>query len=181
MGLWACWTPIACVSVHSISPVSMLVLRTVPGCRRPCKSHLSPSDESLVGPTLVSTIHKLALHLIEMEGLIHQSGRSLRFCWPQGRGYMPAPFPFPMEILQSGPAAACVFMRHRQPEAPWLWLCSPCLGRGKPAVRPGVLEKAHLISSTDAQLLQACWAPSAASRFWRPLWTWCYNPTLQAT
>lgn len=151
-------------------------------CRRPYKSCLSPSDESLVGPTLVPTIHKLALHLIEMEGLIHQPGQSLKFFWLQDRGYIPALFPFSMEILLSGPAAFCVFMRQGQPQAPTAVPLFSMLGLGrrKPAVRPGVLEEAHLISCADAWLLQACWAPSAGSHLWRLLCTCCSNPTLQA-
>lgn len=166
---WACCAPTTCVRVLSFSLVSMLlVIRPVPGCRCPCKSCLSSSDESSVGPTLVPTIHKLALHLIEMEGLIHQPGQSLKFSWLQDRGYIPALFPFSMEILLSGPAASCVFMRHRQPQAATgptaVALFSMLgLGRRKPAVRPRVLEEARLVGSADARLLQACWAPSAAS------------------
>lgn len=115
-----------CKGALHLSVSMLLVIRPVPECRRPCKSCLSPSNESLVGPTLVSIIHKLALHLIEMEGLIHQPGQSLKFFWLQDRGRIPALFPFSVEVLLSGPAASCVFMRHRQPQAPRPWLCSPC-------------------------------------------------------
>jgi hypothetical protein len=75
-----------CEGALHLSVSMLLVIRPVPGCRRPCKSRLSPSDESLVGPTLVSTVHKLALHFVEMEGLSHRPGQSLKFVWLQDRG-----------------------------------------------------------------------------------------------
>lgn len=104
------------------------VTRPGPGFRAPCRSCLFPSDGFGDGSAVVSTIHKLALHLPEMEVLIHQPGQSLRFPRPQGGGCIPALFPFSMELLLLEPAASCDFMMHRQPQAPHLWLCSPCQG-----------------------------------------------------
>lgn len=139
----------------SISLVSTRHKIRACGFRSPCKSRLSPSHGLLNGSALVSTIHKLALHLTEMQVLIHQPGQSLRFPGPQCGGCVSLFYIF--HVASSARASCLLCLRDAQAAT---GLTSVALFS---VSGPG---KVPLLCSVDALFLQACWAPSAASRFW---------------
>lgn len=98
----------------------------------------------LNGSALVSTIHKLALHLTEMQVLIHQ---------PVGVVSLSCIF----HVASSARAGCLLCLRDAQAAT---GLTSVALFS---VSGPG---KVCLLCSVDALFLQACRAPSAASRFW---------------